>query len=34
MAHTRPFSTFTLQELFNGIKNTSKKGVLTPVIEL
>jgi hypothetical protein len=29
MAHARPFSTSTLQGLFNGIKNTSRQGVLT-----
>jgi len=34
MAHARPFSTFTLQGLFNGIKNTSRWGVLTFAIEL
>jgi hypothetical protein len=34
MAHARPFSTSTLQDLFNGLKNTSRKGVLTPAIEL
>jgi hypothetical protein len=30
----RPFSTSTLEELFNDIKNTSRRGVLTPAIEL
>jgi hypothetical protein len=34
MAHARLFSTSALQELFNGIKNTSKQGVLTLAIEL
>jgi hypothetical protein len=34
MAHVRPFSTSTLQELFNDIKNTSRQGVLNPEIEL
>jgi hypothetical protein len=34
MAHARPFSTSTLQALSNGIKNTSRKGVLTSAIEL
>jgi hypothetical protein len=34
MAHARPFWTSTLQELFNGIKNTSRQGVLTFAIEL
>jgi hypothetical protein len=34
MAHARPFSTSMLQELSNGIKNTSRRGVLTPAIEL
>jgi hypothetical protein len=34
MAHARPFSTSSLQDLSNGIKNTSRKGVLTPEIEL
>jgi hypothetical protein len=34
MAHARPFSTFTLQDLFNGIKNTSMWDVLTPAIKL
>jgi hypothetical protein len=29
MAHARPFWTFTLQDLSNGIKNTSMQGVLT-----
>jgi hypothetical protein len=33
MAHARPFSTSKLQDLSNGIKNTSKKGVLTLAIE-
>jgi hypothetical protein len=33
MAHARPFSTFTLQDLSNGINNTSRQGVLTPAIE-
>ncbi len=33
MAHARPFSTSMLQELFNDIKNTSRRGVLTPAIE-
>jgi hypothetical protein len=34
MTHARPFWTFTLQELSNDIKNTSRRGVLTPIIEL
>jgi hypothetical protein len=34
IAHARPFWTFTLQDLSNGIKNTSMQGVLTPVIKL
>jgi hypothetical protein len=34
MAHARPFSTSTLQDLSNGIRNTSKQGVLTPTIKL
>jgi hypothetical protein len=34
MAHARPFSTFTLQEISNSIKNTSRQGFLTPAIEL
>jgi len=34
MAHARPFSTSTLQNLSNDINNTSRKGVLTPAIEL
>jgi hypothetical protein len=34
MAHARPFWTSTLQELSNGIKNTSMQGVLTPIIML
>jgi hypothetical protein len=34
MAHARPFSTSTLQGLSNGVKNTSRKGVLTSEIEL
>ncbi len=34
MAHARPFSTSTLQELSNNIKNTSRQGVLTPAIEV
>jgi len=29
MAYARPFSTSTLQDLFNGVKNTSRRGVLT-----
>jgi len=29
MAHARPFWTFTLQDLFNSIKDTSMQGVLT-----
>jgi hypothetical protein len=33
MAHARPFSTSKLHDLFNGIKNTSRRGVLTLVIE-
>jgi hypothetical protein len=34
MALARPFSTPTLEDLFNVIKNTSRQGVLTPAIEL
>jgi len=34
MAHARPFSTFTLQGLFNGIKNISRRGVLPSTVEL
>jgi hypothetical protein len=34
MAHARPFWTFTLQDLSNGIENTSLQGVLTPTIKL
>jgi hypothetical protein len=34
MAHAKPFSTSTLQDLFNGIKNTSRRGVLPSVVEL
>jgi hypothetical protein len=34
MALARPFSTPTLQNLSNGIKNTSRQGVLAPAIEL
>jgi hypothetical protein len=34
MAHARPFLTSTLQDLFNDIKNTSRRGVLTLEIEL
>jgi len=33
MAHARPFSTFTLQGLSNGIKNTSRQCVLNFTIE-
>jgi hypothetical protein len=33
MAFARLFSTSALQDLFNGIKNTSRRGVLTLVIE-
>jgi hypothetical protein len=32
MDHARPFWTSTLQDLSNGIKNTSMRGVLTPTI--
>jgi hypothetical protein len=32
--HARPFSTSTFWDLSNGIKNTSRQGVLTPTIEL
>jgi hypothetical protein len=32
MAHARSFWTSTLQDLFNGIKNTPMQGVLTPAI--
>jgi hypothetical protein len=34
MANARPFRTSTFQELSNGIKNTSRQGVLTSTIEL
>jgi hypothetical protein len=34
MAHVRPFSTSTLQGLFNDIKNISRRGVLISAIEL
>jgi hypothetical protein len=34
MAHARPFSTSTFQDLFDDIQNTSRWGVLTPAIEL
>jgi hypothetical protein len=34
MAHVRPFSTFSFQDLFNNIKNTSRQGVFTLAIEL
>jgi hypothetical protein len=34
MAHARPFWTSTLQDLSNGIKNTSGQGVLPSVVEL
>jgi hypothetical protein len=34
MIHVRPFWTFSLQDLSNGIKNTPRRGVLTPTIEL
>jgi hypothetical protein len=34
MAHARPFSTPNPQDLSNGIKNTTRQGVLTPAIEL
>jgi hypothetical protein len=34
MAHVMPFSTSTHWNLFNGIENTSRRGVLTPAIEL
>jgi len=34
MAHVRPFWTSTLQDLSNGIKNISMRGVLTPKITL
>jgi hypothetical protein len=33
MAHVRPFWTSTFQDLCNGIKNTSMRGVLTLAIE-
>jgi len=32
MDYARPFWTSTLQDLSNGIKNTSMQGVLTPAI--
>jgi len=32
MAQVRPFWTSTLQDLSNGVKNTSMQGVLTPAI--
>ncbi len=34
MVHARPFSKPSLWSLSNGIKNTSRRGVLTPTIEL
>jgi hypothetical protein len=34
MAHARPFWTSTLQDLSNGIKNTSRRGVLPSAVEL
>jgi len=34
MVHARPFWTSTLQDLSNGIKNTSMQGVLTLAIKL
>jgi hypothetical protein len=34
MAHARPFWTSALQDLSNGIKNTSRQGVLPSVVEL
>jgi len=34
MAHARPFWTSTLQDLSNGIKNTSRQGVLPSAVEL
>jgi hypothetical protein len=34
MAHARPFSTSSLQDLSNDIKKTSRQGVLTLEIEL
>jgi hypothetical protein len=34
MAHARPFSTSTLQDLSNNVRKTSRWGVLTPAIEL
>ncbi len=34
MAYAKPFSTSTLQGLSNGIKNTSRRGVLISTIEL
>jgi hypothetical protein len=34
MAHARPFSTSKLQDLFKGIKNTSRQSVLALAIEL
>ncbi len=34
MAHARPFFTPNLQDLSNGINNTSRRGVLTLVMEL
>jgi hypothetical protein len=34
MAHARPFSTSTFQSLFNNMKITSRKGVLTSAFEL
>jgi hypothetical protein len=34
MAHARPFWTSTLQDLFNDIKKSSRRGVLTPAIAL
>jgi len=34
MAHARPFWTSTLQDLSNGIKNTSRQGVFPSAVEL
>jgi hypothetical protein len=33
MAHARPFLISKLEDLSNGIKNTSRQGVLTPAIK-
>jgi hypothetical protein len=34
MTNARPFSIFTIQDLFNDTKNTSMQGVLSLAVEL